>query len=126
MGLPVVTRLVINARAAFSRTFFVYGAGRGIDFTGCTAVLALRIVPDDATPLLRITTTPNAEGSIVLGTPTNALGPGAVEINFTPLATTGLDVATVAHGDLLVTWSDGSGPFEVMTVDAFIEMGSTY
>jgi len=102
--------------------------GVPVDFTGCTGRLTLRLTPDFSTPALVLssaTPTPNGS-SIVLGTPTNALGPGLITLTIAPLDAASLTAAGGKYvGDLLVTMTDGS-VVEIAALDVRVHQGSTY
>lgn len=99
--------------------------GRPVDFTGCTARLALRVKPDDVAPTLSVTTDPaGPDGAITLGTPTNSLGPGFLVFEFTATGSAKL-TAPVYRGELLVTFTDGRER-ALLALDVFVRNRSTY
>jgi hypothetical protein len=98
--------------------------GVAVDFTGCTARLALRVKPDDTTPALSVSTTSTSAGVITLGTPLNALGVGLVQVDLFAAGTVGL-VSPVYRGELLVTFTDGLERAFV-ALDVFVRNRSTF
>lgn len=56
----------------------VNGVYTPVDLTGCSARMMIRVSDTDTTPIVSLTTTPNAQGSIVLG---GTAGTIAVTIN---------------------------------------------
>ncbi len=107
----------IYAGTDFSDEWEWFADGAGVDFTGCTATFALKVCPTDAVPLVAVSTTPSLSGSIVLGTAANG-NAGIVMLNLSPAATASL-VYPVAHGDLVITMSDGTKQ-EFLQIDAQI------
>lgn len=96
-----------------------------VDFTGATATLAIRTNPSDATPLVAISTTPNAQGSIVLS---GSFGAGTVLATI-PKSWTAMLAYGRAHFDLLIQWANGAitefargaviiGPIGIITQDS--------
>jgi hypothetical protein len=121
---PFETEIDLSTVADFTPDpWWWFADGVGVDFTGCTAELALRVSPTDLAPLLVISTTATSSGLIVLGTLAGEnLGLVLVAINHSALAGV---VYPVAHGELLITMSDGS-VVEFLRVTARIRQGSTY
>jgi hypothetical protein len=114
---PDHSDIEIYAGTDFSSEWEWYADGNGVDFTGCTAAFAMRVCPTDALPLVAVTTTPSPSGSIVLGTAANQ-NAGIVILNLSAAATASL-VYPVAHGDLVITMTDGTKQ-EFLQIDAFI------
>ena len=98
-----------------SEIYTWFADGVGVDFTGCSAALAFRVVPTDAAPLFTATT-------ITLGTAT--LNPGQVSYTVARASSAGV-TAPVVHGDLLITDSLGK-VIQFAHVTLAIVQGSTY
>lgn len=76
--------LEIDQGADFTEQF-VWSTGApasAVNLTGCTATLAIRQLPTDGSAVVSISTTPNAQGSIVLGGVA-----GTILVNITRVAT---------------------------------------
>jgi hypothetical protein len=96
--------LLPDQYADFYPTYLWTAAGVPVNLTGATARLMVRQNPNDATPMLSISSTPNATGSVVLGGVA-----GTVQINITKgKATPALSLAPLPpHYDLLIDWPGG-------------------
>lgn len=125
MGLPRRTRIRIPQYADKTWVWNWIAGGVPVDFTGCTAVFALRVTPSDASPLLQISTTPTANGQLVLGTASGSpLAAGLVQLTLKKAVNQTL-VVPEAHGEVILTMSDSS-LVEFLRIDAEILAGSTY
>jgi hypothetical protein len=75
-----------------------------VNLTGCTAALMIRQLATDAAPLCSISTTPNAQGAIVLGGQA-----GTVLVNIYRVATaafpTGAQGGAAAVSDIWLQWN---------------------
>lgn len=87
-----------------------FADGTPVNFAGCTAALGFRVAPDDPAPLF--------QASVI------TLGIGAVSFTIARAELAGV-TATVVHGDLLITMSDGT-IVEFAHIDLEILAGSTY
>jgi hypothetical protein len=104
--------LEIDQYADFVITYFFLASGGSlpVNLTGYTAQLMIRNTPTDATPIVSISTTPNAQGSIVLG---GAAGSVAVSINHATTATLvgnslmGHDILLTAPGGQVISFLHG-------------------
>jgi hypothetical protein len=120
---PVRSKIRLYQYADFEEQWWWIADGLGVDFTGCTASLALRATPQDTAPLLQVSTTANAAGQITLGT--NGGGnAGLVQLVIFRAAINPLSVR-VAHGDLLITMANGLVQ-EFAEILALINPGNTY
>jgi hypothetical protein len=99
------SNLQIDQYADFSRTFTWVSGGIAVNLTGAAARMMVRQLPTDVTPLLSISTTPNASGFIVLGG-----AAGTILISIAKSATSALIPATgsVPNYDLIVDWPGGT------------------
>lgn len=110
--MPIATPadLLIDQYADFSQTFIWVAGGVPVNYTGSQARMMIRLTPTDVVPLVSISTTPNAQGSIVLG-PTAMIPAGGVQININKTTTAALGAAIPAGikgiFDLLVDFSTG-------------------
>ncbi len=123
--------LELDAACGFAETFTWYqqgavvidgavASGTPMDLSGASsAQLMIRQNATDASPLVSISTTPNASGSILLG---GSAGTIAVSIKAAALAA--FAGGLQARYDLLVFWSSGASPTKVLSGAAFI--GQTF
>lgn len=104
--MPVATvNISIDQYADFALTFFYTSAGTPVNLSGATARMMIRQNPGDATPFVSISTTPNAQGSIVLG---GVAGSVAVAINKATTATLAPALGPLPRFDLLIDWPNGT------------------
>jgi len=103
-----VRRQKVTLAAGVDETLIInyLAGGVAVDFTGCTARCAFYVTPDDAAPLVQVSTTSSADGQIKLGTPGGDPAVGLLRLELTAAGTTKL-TAPVVHADLLITWADG-------------------
>jgi hypothetical protein len=101
---PETDELEIYGGVDFEDEWWWIANGSGVDFTGCSATFSLRVVPSDETPIVTVTDVRSAPGWIELGTGENA---GLVRLHLYAAATSAF-VYPVAHGNLVLTMSDGS------------------
>jgi hypothetical protein len=120
---PFYGKIDLFQYADFVQQWWWIADGLGVDFTDCTASFALRVSPSDAAPLLAVSTTATSSGSILLGTNAGNTA-GLVQLNIDASVITPL-VARVAHGDLLITMSNGE-VVEFGHLDAIVHAGNTY
>lgn len=102
--------------------------GNPVVFAGATATLKARVDPSDAAPILSISTTPTADGVIVLGPVTNGpygtVPPGVVQVNISA-ARTAQFTFPVANYDLFITFA-GFDPEEFATGRILVKPGNNY
>jgi hypothetical protein len=100
-----------DADADCSILFPVWNAGdAAVDFTGATAALSARLQPDDPALVLSLSTSPTADGSIVLGPvtggPTGTVPAGVVQVNISRARGLLLKGVLGVYA-LVLTWSTG-------------------
>lgn len=88
------TNLNAVAGSQWGRSFTFYNNGVLIDLTGLTWEFTIRrSVTDAGTPLVAVTVTPGAQGSITVDLPSSTL-----VVSLTPAATALLGKSACAHG----------------------------
>lgn len=103
------TRLPLDAGADFS-SVFIWSSGTPptpVDYSGATARMMVRSTPNDAAPIISISSTPNDSGQINLGVVDGVATAGAVQIIITKLATSSFAVTTAGY-DLFIDWPNGT------------------